>query len=401
MLHNKNINKNDLYRFPWSKTDNPGGWIEVTDECDLECIGCYRHKIEGHRKLEEIKQEIVLCKELINCDCITIAGGEPLIYPYLKEVVEYINKTGLKSIIFTNGEKLDYKLALELKKAGLTKFHFHIDSGQRRPGWEGKTEVELNALRMRLADIIHRVKGIQCGFHVTVYRKNLNSIPEIVEWALSNISKVQHISFIAYRAIPINNDLMFYVNNKVIEPQSFQNSTADIDEINITTEEMYGILSNKHKELKPCAYLNGTTSYDTFKFLIINNIGSKAKHYGILGSRSVEIAQVFYHLLNRRYFAFLRNPVIGKRIFILSFFDSNIRRALRKFLFACLKNPLRLFDKIYTQSIHFQQPNEIIDGKINLCDDCVNMMVYKGRLINSCRLDEYRIYNEAIVTMKT
>ena len=65
------------------------------------------------------------------------------------------------------------------------------------------------------------------------------------------------------------------------------------------------------------------------------------------------------------------------------------------------KEVSHLFDKIYTQSIHFQQPNEIIDGKINLCDDCVNMMVYKGKLINSCRLDEYRIYNEAIVPMKT
>lgn len=401
MLKKKKINKNDLYRFPWSKTDNPGGWIEVTDKCDIECIGCYRLQIEGHRKLEEIKQEIALCKELINCDCITIAGGEPLIYPYLTEVVEFIHKTGLKSIIFTNGEKLDHNLAVKLKQAGLTKLHFHIDSGQTRPGWEDKTEVELNALRMRFAEIIHMVKGIQCGFHITVYRKNLNSIPEIVDWALSNIHKVQHLSFIAYRAIPIHSDIKFYINNKPIEPQSFQNSTADMNEINITTEEMYDVLSSRHRELKPCAYLNGTTRYDTFKFLIISNIGSKAKHYGILGPKSIEIAQVFYHLFNKRYFAFLKNPVAGKKIFILSLIDRNIRRALGKFLVACFKNPLRLFDKIYTQSIHFQQPNEVIDGKINLCDDCVNMMVYQGRLINSCRLDEYRIYNEALVTMKT
>ena len=48
-----------LYRFPWSKTDNPGAWIEVTDECDLDCPGCYRHRLEGHRPLDELKQDVL------------------------------------------------------------------------------------------------------------------------------------------------------------------------------------------------------------------------------------------------------------------------------------------------------------------------------------------------------
>ena len=75
------IKRSDLYRFPWSKTDNPGGWIEVTDKCDISCEGCYRHQIEGHRPLGEIKEDILRIKDLTNCDFITLAGGEPLIYP--------------------------------------------------------------------------------------------------------------------------------------------------------------------------------------------------------------------------------------------------------------------------------------------------------------------------------
>ena len=59
-------------------------------------------------------------------------------------------------------------------------------------------------------------------------------------------------------------------------------------------------------------------------------------------------------------------------------------------------NPLRLFDKIYVQSISLQQPNELLNGQANMCGSCVNMMIYKGELINSCRLDEYRIFGGPI-----
>ena len=32
----------EMYRIPWTKHDNPNGWIEVTTECQLDCQGCYR-----------------------------------------------------------------------------------------------------------------------------------------------------------------------------------------------------------------------------------------------------------------------------------------------------------------------------------------------------------------------
>ena len=91
------IDREKLYRFPWSKTDNPGGWIEVTDICDFECPGCYRHKVEGHQPLEKIKQDVVDTIKLTNCDYITIAGGEPLGYPDIVEVVNFISSRKISS----------------------------------------------------------------------------------------------------------------------------------------------------------------------------------------------------------------------------------------------------------------------------------------------------------------
>jgi hypothetical protein len=96
----------------------------------------------------------------------------------------------------------------------------------------------------------------------------------------------------------------------------------------------------------------------------------------------------------------MRDPKVGLKLFLLLFFDSQVKKGFVSFLKFLIKNPLVLFDSIYAQSIHLQQPNEIIDGKINLCDDCVNMMAYKGQLINSCRLDEYRKFGESMNIVK-
>jgi len=104
------IEREKLYRFPWSKTDNPGGWVEVTDMCDLFCPGCYRHRLEGHRPLEEVKNDIIACQRMTNCDRIAISGGEPLLYPNLIEVVEFISSQRMKPMLLTNGEKLTWEL---------------------------------------------------------------------------------------------------------------------------------------------------------------------------------------------------------------------------------------------------------------------------------------------------
>lgn len=395
------IDREKLYRFPWSKTDNPGGWIEVTDICDLQCPGCYRHKVEGHQPLEKIKQEIIDTIKLTNCDYITIAGGEPLGYPNIVEVVSFISSLKIKPAIFTNGLLLTDELARELKKAGLAKVHIHIDSAQNRPGWEGKSEEELNVLRQFYADLLWNVRNIQCGFHVTIFRSNLNSIPVVVKWCLENLKKVNHISFIAYRTLVRNPGQLFFANGRNIDPEIFGISSTDPDEIGITSDEMYELMINAFPHLKASAYLNGTAVHETNKFLITANIGSNNKQYGVLGSKSMELTQVFYHLFNRRYYAFLRSAKVGKKIFLLSLFDLQVRKAFYNYLRASFRNPSRLFDKIYVQSIHFQQPNEITGDMINLCDDCVNMMVYDGRLINSCRLDEYRMLGGPINILRT
>ena len=119
-LYKMELDRNNIYNFPWTKKDNPGAWIEVTDICNLNCPGCFRKNgYEGHRPLDTVKKEILQSKIMTNCRRISISGGEPLLYPHLKEVVRFIREQNLDSIILTNGDNLSFKTITELKEAGL------------------------------------------------------------------------------------------------------------------------------------------------------------------------------------------------------------------------------------------------------------------------------------------
>ncbi len=391
------LDRRNLYRFPWSKPDNPGGWVEVTDECTLSCRGCYRHKIEGHRPLDEVRQDIRDCRRITNCDGMAIAGGEPLIYPHIVDVVEFMSTLKIKPTILSNGEKLTPALAKELKKAGLAKIHLHIDSIQNRPGWEGKNEAELNELRQYYADLLYETKGIQCGYHVTVFRNTLPYLPAITEWCKRNIHKVQHISFIAFRTMPNTADVEYFAGGRRIDLRTLGDVPHDPSETSITAEEMFEKIADRHPDFEPAAFLNGSAQVETSKYLIAIYVGSRNGIYGVLGAKTVELVQVVHHLLKGRYLSFLRSPAVGRKVFILALVDPQLRRAFADYVRACFRSPRHLVSRIYSQSIHLHQPNELLDGQVNLCDSCLNMMVYRGKLINSCRLDEYRVFGTAIV----
>jgi hypothetical protein len=397
-----NFDRSQLFRFPWSQTDNPGGWIEVTDICNLACPGCFRkNNLEGHRQLDEIKKEIDFCKEKLNCTRICISGGEPLIYPDIMEVVKYIRALKLKPIILSNGLNLTADLLKKLKKAGLYQFYLHVDSGQNRPGWEYKTEAEMNELRKYYADLIYKTGKIKCGYNLTVRRSNLNQIQDIVSWYRKNISKVNHLSLITFRGIPKIDEYDVYVpQGKAKKERLFENIPAidAIDEINISAIDIHDKLSEHFKDIYPAAYLNGTLISDTYKYLITLNVGVDGKIFGEVGAKTVEIYQLLFHLTKGKYDVVIPNP--GKAIFFMAFFDKRLRKAFKNYLKYILANPVRVFYRTYIQALILQQPFEIIDGKANLCDGCINLMPYKGELINSCRLDEYRLLGGPITNFK-
>jgi pyruvate-formate lyase-activating enzyme len=384
--------KSEMFRFPWSKTDNPGAWIEVTDICNFNCPGCFRkNNFEGHKPLDVIKSEVIQCKKMTNCSRICISGGEPLMHPDIVEIVKFISDQKLKPIMLSNGEFLDFDMAKNLGKAGLFQFYLHADSGQNRHGWINKTENDMNELRQYYADLVHKVGGIKCGFNLTIRHSNLNQVQDIVSWYRKNIDKVSHLSLIAFRGIPEFKNINLRTEEQKGLRDALPDNIKQAEEINISSVDILNRLSFYFNDLLPSAYLPGTFVVDTYKLLTINLVGSKKSIYGSIGKKSIEIHQLTNHLFRKKYDATV--PDTGRIIFFLSIVDKALRKAFKNYVISILKSPLNLFKRVYIQSIVIQQPFEVIDGEVNLCDGCVNQMPYKGKMINSCRLEEYRLFS--------
>jgi len=393
------LSKRNMYRFPWSGNDNPIGWLEVTDKCNTYCRGCYRiNGMQGHKSLEQIKEEINLLKKWRNCDNISIAGGEPLIHPNILEIVAHIRSLKMKPLILTNAIKLydNRQLVVDLKKAGAVGFTFHIDSEQQRPHWKGKTETELFELRQYYADMVHDVGGLFASFGMTVYPGNLHMVPEMVRWANKNIDRVHGLVLIGFRNAVMEGDFDYYANGEKVDLKTSYVADSD-EESYLTSADIYANIKEHFPHYETSAYMGGSQVHDKLTWLVSAQLGSKGKMYGSVGQKVMELFQMFHHLQHGTYVIYSPSNKIPKIAFALGLFDKGVRQAHGQFWKEVLRNPMRLFQPMYVQSIGIiQGPDLLEDGRVDMCESCPDMTVWDGKLVHSCRMDEWRLYGSYV-----
>ncbi len=394
------LEKRDYYRLPWSMNDNPIAWLEVTDVCNLACEGCYRQTITKHKTLDQIKDEVLFFKKWRNPDNVSIAGGEPLIHPQILDVVAFIAQNGIKPVILTNGQALTPEFLRELKKAGLAGFTMHIDSHQGRPKWRGKNEAENNELRQYFADMIHDVGGIYVIFNSTVYPSTYHEIPDVVRWGLDNIDRVQGLVFITYRTATSDDSVGIDSTSQKVDIAKLSYTRDSFDEKFVTGPEVYDIIKKNFPQYEAASYLGGTVRHDSYKWLIGAMVGNRKQAYGSVGKQTMEVAQVGHHLFNGTYLAYLSQARIGTKLFALSPWDPTLRQAYKKWTGDVLRHPGRLFDPIRIMSIGIiQAPDVQPDGRADMCDSCPDITIYDGKLVNSCRMDEYRLFGTMLTVV--
>lgn len=387
------LEKRNLYRLPWSMNDNPIAWLEITDTCNIHCEGCYRQRMTGHKTLDEIKTEIAFFKQWRNPDNVSIAGGEPLIHPQIVEIVAHIAANGLKPIILTNAVALTPELLRELKRAGLAGFTVHIDSRQNRPHWKDKTEGELNELRQQVTDMVTAVGGLYLVFNSTVYPSTFHQIPDVVRWGQQNFGRVHGLVFITYRTAASETSIATDLADRQVDLSRLSYVRDRFDERFITSPEVNDLLQETLPEYEPAGYLGGSIRHDSFKWVAGALIGSSHRVYGAVGKKTMEVAQVGHHFLKGAYLAYLSQARVGRKVFLMAPWDKTVRRAARRWWSDVVRRPATLFDGIYIQSIGIiQAPDLLPDGRADMCDSCPDITYFDGQLVNSCRLDEYRLF---------
>ncbi len=407
ITNQSNLDVSRLYRMPWNNSDNAFSWLEITRRCDLKCGYCYQsNDPDSDMDLAEVGAQLSTLVKLRTCDTMFISGGEPLLHPELDSIVQRTKSYGVKPVLVTNGLSLTRKRVRQLKAAGLFGFILHVDRGQSRPGWNGKSEKELNQLRQHYADIIYDEKGLICGFNTTILPETLHEVPDIVDWTVRNIHKVCTNCLIPVR-VPRKEDPWDYtVQGKPIafEDTVFAEKTyTNPTNILLSAQDIHEQILKVMPGFTANAFLGGTQVADAPKWLFSNIIGTETHAFGCLGPKSMEILQNGFHLVKNKFLSFLTPGlyVRAKWLFPLAIVDKPLRKTFFSFAGAVLRHPSLFFQKVSIQSLLILQPQDVLpDGEQDLCDGCPNRTVHNGRLVPMCRKEEYIRFGDTVSLKK-
>lgn len=125
----------------------------LTELCNLNCKMCFLKQIKSEKKFIPLNITKKVINELI---CVrpryNLTGGEPFLYPEIKELITYIKSKGLYLSIVTNGTLIE-NFAEMIVSLGVDKINISIDgrpdkhdSIRRTPGAFSKTLKGIQAI---------------------------------------------------------------------------------------------------------------------------------------------------------------------------------------------------------------------------------------------------------------
>lgn len=370
------------YHLPWSEKDGPNGWIEPTTFCQLQCPGCYRGLDKDgppriHEDLAEMKKQVDRFITEKNVQTISVAGGEPLLYPQLRELLSYIKEKGLRTKIFTNGVALNEYVLRQLKDAGADEFIIHIDKSQRRPtikknNNEIRNEHQINILRDSYCQLFRKVGGVNLGFIQPVSKGSLPDVNIILRFCKQNADIVSLVVFTLYTDVDWTAEMRKNIDTNISIPD---------------------VISEIKKEFSyiPCSYLGSTSNTQDPSWLFSISVGFKNEVLGFFDGKIYRAIQERYHMRQRRYlYTKVGNSITLKQLLGLGHFAC-VRSILVNYMKAIAKNPSRRSETIFLQTLLILRgPKFMANGTRDLCEGCPDAMFYQGQLVPSCILEEIK-----------
>jgi radical SAM protein with 4Fe4S-binding SPASM domain len=152
-------------------------WLELTSQCNLECIHCYeesspRQPLLGSMTVEDWKRTLDQAAD-IGTTHVQFVGGEPTLHPHLEELIVYADELGLNSEVYTNGLKITpemwdvfqrYNVALAISYySSISDEH---DTVTQRPGSHIRTQatiIRAQELGLSLRIGVIQVPGVSDG----------------------------------------------------------------------------------------------------------------------------------------------------------------------------------------------------------------------------------------------
>lgn len=207
-MYNQLINTINGWNFSKSEIDeailannvllNPS--IDFTNACNLNCSYCFiedKNSLRKKRRTNELtlKESLEIIDDLahLNARTINIVGaGEPTLYENFYEIIEYINKKGLTSVLFTNGLKLlsDKEMIPFLYKNNVSIIlKYNSDYNDLQDLIVGKSDYTVNrnkVLNLLIDYKFNKSQTTRLGIDTIVFKGNFKELPNIHKWCREN-----------------------------------------------------------------------------------------------------------------------------------------------------------------------------------------------------------------------
>jgi len=158
--------------------------LETSRTCNLKCATCprNRHPIGPLYLTPDTFSKVV--DEISTVQKVyLIGGGEPLLNPYLNEILEIAQKKNIKIGIVTNGTLVTKDIIDRWKEFGIWQVAISLDSFEQELLDKLRPGASVTKVQGAVKSLID--SGIKVGLHTLRYKGNVSEWKSILDWCWS------------------------------------------------------------------------------------------------------------------------------------------------------------------------------------------------------------------------
>lgn len=151
-----------------------------TQKCNLSCIHCYSNSSNSHYSGEITTEEAMdMISDLasFSVPVLLFSGGEPLIRQDIFKLMAFSKKSGIRTVLSTNGTLIDMEIAQKIKDSAVDYIGISIDGiGIDNDRFRGKS----GAFESALSGIRNLKKSNQnVGLRLTLTKHNFHNLEQV------------------------------------------------------------------------------------------------------------------------------------------------------------------------------------------------------------------------------
>jgi MoaA/NifB/PqqE/SkfB family radical SAM enzyme len=240
--------------------------IELTQQCPLACVHCSSNsspKALIHLSSEVVRRVIQEAR-FLGVKEISFSGGEPLIYPWLQDVLLECKSASIATQIYTSGvtsdrfSPLSEEEAAVLGELSVARLIFSVYSTDARihntvtgfPSLDATIQAIKNA----------RTSGLKCQIHLVAFRRNFRELTSVA--ALAEELGVSRISIL--RLVPHGRARTIFVEENLTS-EEYQQLAGAVNRIRSTSGveiRLGSPLNMLGLDYAPCAAAGGVLTID-------------------------------------------------------------------------------------------------------------------------------------------